>query len=147
MFLPLQAFTYPYLLDALYAVTCLHKSTLEKQQMRLWFERAIQYQNRGIAAFQPELARITEANGEAAVLFSSLTIMTAFAHIGSGFSDPVANILDVRSYQRGTGTVMQAAGGFKISEGRLERLFLDPDGKGMAMFWDGSACPYRSLEA
>jgi len=80
-FMPQEAFKHRFLLDAIFAFTCLHKAFLFEDEAPTWNERAIEYQNRGLADFTHMLGNLTESNCQAALLFSSLTIIIAFAHV------------------------------------------------------------------
>lgn len=64
--IPRLAFQTEYLLEALFAMACLHRAALDPSEERFWQRCGIEYMNRGLAAFQKVFDAINEESCHAA---------------------------------------------------------------------------------
>lgn len=144
---PQEAFKHHWLLNGIFALTCLHQATLEHDDVKPWIEWAIQYQSNALHEFSHVLPNIVSENCEAAFLFSTLTTITCLAQMGNGFSDPLTIVKEVRQYNKGSGIILMSdSEGHFLFKGRLSGLHNDPDGYSLAIFWDGSCTADHVLE-
>lgn len=64
--LPQLAFQNDYLLDAVFAMTCLHRGSLHPLKKSYWLRSAVQYQSRALPMFYKVLDNVNEETCHAA---------------------------------------------------------------------------------
>ncbi|TIA22405.1 hypothetical protein D6C81_03409 [Aureobasidium pullulans] len=102
--LPQLAFQNDYLLDAVFAMTCLHRGSLHTLNKSYWLRSAVQYQSRALPMFYKVLDNVNEGTCHAAFAFSLLTSMVEIAMPQTDY-DPIEHLVGLRSYFRGSATL------------------------------------------
>ncbi|KAI5212807.1 hypothetical protein E4T38_00036 [Aureobasidium subglaciale] len=99
--IPGLAFQNEYLLDALLALTCLHRSRLHPLRQQFWVRCAIEYENRALPGFFKVLSDVNDETCHAAFAFSFVTTLVEIA-MPRGDIDPIEHLVGMRNYFRGT---------------------------------------------